>query len=144
MAPPTVIVQAATCPAVQPAPAVEPPAVIVQATALPAVENHPTPTARSGFYGFPHLPLTEVVINGETWGQQHYCGFAFNVPRAAALGPFYLITRGSRVGVFETWQHTSPYVLGVSCSSFSRCKSLHDGLIRMLDAIDLGEAQWLP
>ncbi|KAG1724945.1 uncharacterized protein EDB91DRAFT_1062522, partial [Suillus paluster] len=91
----------------------------------------------------PHLPLTEVIINGETRGQQHYHGFTFDVPHAAALGPFYLIIRSCRVGVFETWQCTSPYVLGVSCS-FSHCKSLYDGLICMLDVIDLREAQWLP
>ncbi|KIK31691.1 hypothetical protein CY34DRAFT_19664, partial [Suillus luteus UH-Slu-Lm8-n1] len=75
---------------------------------------------------------------------QHYRDFTFDVPRAEVIGPFYLVTRGRRVGVFETWQRTSPYVIGVSCASFTRCRSLDDGLIRMLDAIDLGVAQWLP
>lgn len=59
--------------------------------------------ARSGFYCFPHLPLNKVVVNGETRGQQLYRGFVFDVPRDAVPGPFYLVTRGLRVGVFETW-----------------------------------------
>ncbi|KAG2112874.1 hypothetical protein DEU56DRAFT_919746 [Suillus clintonianus] len=113
---------------------VSPPAVAVETQAAAFVQ----------FVGFPHLPMTAVIVNGETRGQQQYRDFSFDVPRAGALGPFYLVTRGRRVGVFETWQRTSPHVLGVSCSSFSCCKSLDDSLVRMLDAIDLGEAQWLP
>ncbi|KAG2139186.1 uncharacterized protein EDB93DRAFT_1253115 [Suillus bovinus] len=84
---PAVQIQATVPPAVQPAPATivqAPPTLEIQATALPAVQTYPTPMARSGFYCFLHLPLTEVIIN-------------------AAAGPFYLITHGCRVVVFETW-----------------------------------------
>ncbi|OJA21225.1 hypothetical protein AZE42_10035 [Rhizopogon vesiculosus] len=135
------------------------PAIHTQAAAVPAVpqatpadpiapqpavvHNHPAP-ADDDFAYFPHLPMTTVIINGEVRTQQHYCGFSFDVPHTGVLGPFYLVTRGRRVGIFQTWQRTSPHVIGVSCSTYSRVKSRQDGLNRMLDAIDLGEAQWLP
>ncbi|KAF8834340.1 hypothetical protein BDN67DRAFT_985396 [Paxillus ammoniavirescens] len=90
-----------------------------------------------------HLLVTAVIVNGETWYQQTYRGFPFNVPRAGALGPFYLVTCGRRVGVFLTWQRTSPYVLGQSCASFTHVNALEEALMRMLDAIDLGEVEWL-
>ncbi|KIK78089.1 hypothetical protein PAXRUDRAFT_164947 [Paxillus rubicundulus Ve08.2h10] len=91
-----------------------------------------------------HLQVTTVNVGGELRFQQTYHGFSFDVPRAGALGPFYLVTRGQRVGVFATWYRTSPHVLGISCSSFTRVQSLDSALLHMLDAIDLGEAQWLP
>ncbi|KAG1787613.1 uncharacterized protein HD556DRAFT_1246636, partial [Suillus plorans] len=75
---------------------------------------------------------------------QQYNGFPFDVPHADANGPFYLITRGRRVGVFDTWPRTSPHVIGVKTSSYSRAWSLDDGILHIMDAIDLGEAVWLP
>lgn len=109
---PATTVQAVPLPAVQPAPTATvqtadlttlEPALAATVSVFPAVQIHPSPIALSGFYGFPHLLLTGVVVNGETRGQQHYRDFTFDVPRAEVIGPFYLVTRGRRVGVFETW-----------------------------------------
>jgi hypothetical protein len=100
------------------------------------------------------------MVNGEERFQHHYEGFAFDVPHTAADGPFYLVTRGRRVGVFSSWcvsfsdyssffllhylrSRTSPHVIGVSHSTYTRARSRNDALIRMLDAINLEEAEWL-
>ncbi|KAF9222816.1 hypothetical protein BS17DRAFT_767573 [Gyrodon lividus] len=91
----------------------------------------------------PHLPVTTLNFGGEVWYQQTYRSFTFDVPRAGDLRPFYLVTRGHRVGVFSTWQHTSIHVTSISCSSFSCAKSLNNALLWMLDAIDLREVEWL-
>ncbi|KAG1730259.1 uncharacterized protein EDB91DRAFT_1085513 [Suillus paluster] len=78
-----------------------PPAVAV--VSPPAVAVKTQAAAFVQFVGFLHLPMTAVIVNSETRGQQQYRDFSFDVPRAGALGPFYLVTRGRRVGVFETW-----------------------------------------
>ncbi|KAG2029071.1 hypothetical protein BDR03DRAFT_988004 [Suillus americanus] len=92
----------------------------------------------------PDLPTSRVMVNGEEHLQQHYKGFTFDIPHPDARGPFYIVTRGRRVGIFNTWTRTSPHVLGVSCSSYTRARSWSDGVLRMLDAIKLEEARWLP
>ncbi|KAG1719596.1 uncharacterized protein EDB91DRAFT_1089249 [Suillus paluster] len=104
---------------------VSPPAVAVSAPPAVAVET------QAAAFVHRHRPRRDKGASSNIVIQ------LFDVPRAGALGPFYLVTRGRG-------QRTSPHVLGVSCSSFSRCKSLDDSLVRMLDAIDLGEVQWLP
>ncbi|KAG1787802.1 hypothetical protein EV424DRAFT_1550983 [Suillus variegatus] len=47
----------------------------------------------------PDLPMTSIMVNGEERFQHNYEGFTFDVPHRAADGPFYLVTRGRRVGV---------------------------------------------
>ncbi|KIJ10056.1 hypothetical protein PAXINDRAFT_157717 [Paxillus involutus ATCC 200175] len=106
----------------------------------PASTNTNTSQAATTLH---HLPVTTVIVGGEAQYQHTYRGFAFDIPWSGSLRPFYLVTRGWRIGVFATWPCTSPYVLGISCSSYTRVQTLGDGLLRMLDAIDLGEAQWL-
>jgi hypothetical protein len=49
------------------------------------------------------LPTTTTTFNGEERRQQQYNGFTFDIPSADANGPFYLVNRGRRVGVFDTW-----------------------------------------
>ncbi|KAG1739223.1 hypothetical protein EDD22DRAFT_851980 [Suillus occidentalis] len=70
---PTTTVQAIPLPAVQPAPTATvqtadlttlEPALAATVSVFPAVQIHPSPIALSGFYGFPHLPLTRVIVNG--------------------------------------------------------------------------------
>ncbi|KAG1731319.1 uncharacterized protein EDB91DRAFT_1085078 [Suillus paluster] len=73
---------------------VSPPAVASETQAAAFVQTVPAPTMHSGFFGFPHLPMTAIVVNGEMRGQQQYCDFSFDVPSAGALGPFYLVTCG--------------------------------------------------
>jgi hypothetical protein len=43
------------------------------------------------------------MVNGEEHLQQHYKGFTFDIPHPDARGPFYIVTRGRRVGIFNTW-----------------------------------------
>ncbi|KAF6750499.1 hypothetical protein DFP72DRAFT_851588 [Ephemerocybe angulata] len=46
---------------------------------------------------------------------------------AVFTGPeerYYVITKGTRVGIFGGWQSTSPYVTGVASASFSRHRTI--------------------
>ncbi|KAG1857805.1 hypothetical protein F4604DRAFT_1931310 [Suillus subluteus] len=63
----------------------------------------------------------------------------YNVPAADATGPFYWVTRGRRIGVFSTWQQTSSHVIGVSRASFSKVRSVAEGIQLMEEAIGRGE-----
>ncbi|KAF8837385.1 hypothetical protein BDN67DRAFT_983299 [Paxillus ammoniavirescens] len=40
------------------------------------------------------LPISTITVGGKIRYQQTYRGFSFDVPKARALGPFYLVTRG--------------------------------------------------
>lgn len=51
----------------------------------------------------PNLPTITVITNGEERYQHQYKGFSFDIPRANADGPFYFVSRGRRVGIFNTW-----------------------------------------
>lgn len=99
----TLAVPAVTVVSPPPVVAVISPPSAVAVASPPAVAVETQAAAFVQFVGFPHLPMTAVIVNGETRGQQQYRDFSFDVPRAGALGPFYLVTRGRRVGVFETW-----------------------------------------
>ncbi|KAG2118332.1 hypothetical protein BD769DRAFT_1672262 [Suillus cothurnatus] len=109
----------------------------------PSTTPTQSPAPSQNTQTLPDLPITSIMVNGEERFQHHYEGFAFDVPHTAADGPFYLVTRGRRVGVFSSWSHTSPHVIGVSHSTYTRARSRNDALIRMLDAINLEEAEWL-
>jgi hypothetical protein len=54
-------------------------------------------------WGIPALATTRVVVNGEERFQQNYDGFTFDVLRSGAKGPFYIVTCGRHVGIFNTW-----------------------------------------
>ena len=49
----------------------------------------------------PALPISTVEAAGETLLQKTYKGFSFDIPKPDAPGPFYLVTKGLRVGVFS-------------------------------------------
>ncbi|KIK33163.1 hypothetical protein CY34DRAFT_100092, partial [Suillus luteus UH-Slu-Lm8-n1] len=68
-------------------------------------------------------------------------GITYDVPSPSASGPYYWVTRGSRIGIFSTWQQASSYVIGVSRASFSRVRSVVDGIQLMEDAIDRGDTE---
>ncbi|KAF8127406.1 hypothetical protein EV363DRAFT_1172356, partial [Boletus edulis] len=89
------------------------------------------------------LPVTTVVVDGQPRLQKTYHCFAFDVPKPNTSGPFYLVTRGRRVGIFSTSQRTAPHVQGVSLSSHSRVASVDAGLLGMADAIEHKEAELL-
>ncbi|KAG2144237.1 hypothetical protein DEU56DRAFT_910593 [Suillus clintonianus] len=72
-----------------------------------------------------------------------YGGITYDVPAPNASGPYYWVTRGRRVGIFSTWQRTSSHVIGVSRASFSKVRSIAEGVQLMENAIDSGETEWL-
>ncbi|KAG2126515.1 hypothetical protein DEU56DRAFT_916031 [Suillus clintonianus] len=78
----------------------------------------------------PALPALTPVVN-------------YDVPAADATGPFYWVTRGRRIGVFSTWQQTSSHVIGVSRASFSKVRSVAEGIQLMKEAIGRGETEVL-
>lgn len=95
-----------------------PPATLVLDTSAPsstdvASESQPVPAgsatpspstpAQQALTTLHHLPVTTVTVGGEVRFQQTHSDFPFDVLRAGAIGPFYLITCGHRVGVFSTW-----------------------------------------
>ncbi|KAH7906699.1 hypothetical protein BJ138DRAFT_1219367 [Hygrophoropsis aurantiaca] len=73
-----------------------------------------------------------------------YGDFDYYVPDAYCLAPYYLVTKGRRVGVFSQWQKCSPYVTGVAGAVYSKARSVTHGRDIMEEAIDSGEAQVLP
>ena len=50
-----------------------------------------------------HLPVHTIIAGEETRFQHAYRGISFDIPHGGLTGPFYLVTRGLRVGVFSTW-----------------------------------------
>ncbi|KAH7919222.1 hypothetical protein BV22DRAFT_1134002 [Leucogyrophana mollusca] len=68
--------------------------------------------------------------------RQSYRGFVYEVPSVDAPGPFYCVTKGTRVGVFSSWQVTSKLVTGVSRSCQSRVVSLDAGMEKFHTSVD--------
>ncbi|KAG2079403.1 uncharacterized protein F5147DRAFT_775874 [Suillus discolor] len=67
----------------------------------------------------------------------------YHVPVADAMGPFYWVTHGRCIGIFSTWQQTSSHVTGMSRASFSKVRSVAEGIQLMEEAIDRGETEVL-
>ncbi|KAG1806127.1 uncharacterized protein BJ212DRAFT_1303779 [Suillus subaureus] len=67
----------------------------------------------------------------------------YHVPAAGAMGPFYWVTHGHRIGIFSTWQQTSSHVIGMSRASFSKVLSVAEGIWLMEEAIDCSEMEVL-
>ncbi|KAG1797970.1 hypothetical protein EV424DRAFT_1352661 [Suillus variegatus] len=69
-----------------------------------------------------------------------YGGITYDVPAPNASGPYY----GSpALDQFLTRQGTSSHVIGVSRASFSKVRSIAEGVQLMENAIDSGETEWL-
>lgn len=84
----------------------QPPIVQTPQPALPVVRTLPAeapPAAALTARPLPNLPTITVITNGEERYQHQYKGFSFDIPRANADGPFYFVSRGRRVGIFNTW-----------------------------------------
>ncbi|KAI5993045.1 hypothetical protein EDD15DRAFT_2367858 [Pisolithus albus] len=77
---------------------------------------------------------------GEKRWQQRYRGTYFDVPGPDVVGPYYLVTKGTRIGVLATWTRTAPYVNGVKGACYVGVPSVKEGVERMIRAIDLGES----
>ncbi|KAG1897297.1 uncharacterized protein F5891DRAFT_1191992 [Suillus fuscotomentosus] len=142
---PTTQIHLVTSPIVTPASTLQTPVPTAQTKSpTPLVVQTLQPPVSLSVPSSSILPTTTTTFNGEERHQQQYNSFTFDIPSADANGPFYLVNRGRHVGVFDTWPRTSPHVIGVKTSSYSRARSLYDGISRIMDAIDLGEAVWLP
>ncbi|KAN0082689.1 hypothetical protein V8E55_008484 [Tylopilus felleus] len=87
---------------------------------------------------FKELPVTHVIVDGQVHYQKKYLSTTFDVPKPDANigpGPFYLITRGCRVGIFSSIQHANPHIQGVSLASHSHISSFDEALLDMANAI---------
>ncbi|KAG9309249.1 hypothetical protein JVU11DRAFT_10730 [Chiua virens] len=87
------------------------------------------------------LPIHTIMVGGEVVFQHIYRGISFDIPHEGSTGPFYLMTRGLRIGVFSTWNVTVPHVLAISSTSFHHVQTLNSGLVAMLHAIEVGAVQ---
>ncbi|KAG1720354.1 uncharacterized protein EDB91DRAFT_1257018 [Suillus paluster] len=74
---------------------------------------------------------------------QVYRNIRYDVPAPNTSGPYYWVTCGRRVSIFSTWQQTSLHVIGVSRASFSKVRSLAEGMQLMNNAIDRGDIKLL-
>ncbi|KAG2119821.1 uncharacterized protein F5147DRAFT_647697 [Suillus discolor] len=89
-------------------------------------------------------PLVVVPTRGAVGLTQTPVKVTYDMPAADATGPFYWVTRGRRISIFSTWQQTSSHVIGVSRASFSKVRSVAEGMQLMEKAINRGETELLP
>ncbi|EGO00531.1 hypothetical protein SERLA73DRAFT_71551 [Serpula lacrymans var. lacrymans S7.3] len=92
----------------------------------------------------PHVPVALAAIGALASSTRTHNGQAYNVPEGPVTGAVYLVTRGRRIGIFSSWQLTSPHVTGVSHAVFSRWPSIEAGITAMEDVIDADTTQILP
>ncbi|EDR07550.1 uncharacterized protein LACBIDRAFT_298581 [Laccaria bicolor S238N-H82] len=69
--------------------------------------------------------------------------YGYHIPPPNAGSPFFCVSRGRDIGIFCGWEVTSPLVIGVSCSSFSRVASVMEGHRRMAAALTTNFALYL-
>ncbi|PBK65280.1 hypothetical protein ARMSODRAFT_1022399 [Armillaria solidipes] len=125
-----------TAPAVTPAaaPVVVPvPAPVVPPVAAPAALAAPVQGALAGGPGTPFPPPGPV-----------RAGQGFYVVPATVPGPYYVITRGQRVGVFADWSVVAPWVIHVHTSAYHRVGSIREGVQCMHEAVKDDSACVLP
>ncbi|KIM66831.1 hypothetical protein SCLCIDRAFT_109344, partial [Scleroderma citrinum Foug A] len=72
-----------------------------------------------------------------------YNSFVYDIPLPSASGQLYLVTVGCQVGITAGWPATSPYVIGVSCTTYCKVNSLDEGVAAMVCAIDKKLARWV-
>ncbi|KAI5989986.1 hypothetical protein EDD15DRAFT_2370316 [Pisolithus albus] len=77
---------------------------------------------------------------GEKRWQQRHRGTYFDVPGPDVAGPYYLVTKGARIGILSTWTRTAPYVIGVRGACYVGVSSVKEGIAQMMKAIETGEA----
>ena len=51
----------------------------------------------------PDLPVATVEVDGQTIYQKTYKNTDFEVPKEDSRGPFYIITKGYRIGIINDW-----------------------------------------
>ncbi|KAI6108657.1 hypothetical protein EV401DRAFT_2076766 [Pisolithus croceorrhizus] len=90
-----------------------------------------------------HAKLRTFILKtakGEKCWQQHHKGTYFDVPGPDVVGPYYLVTKGTRIGILATWTRTAPYVNGVKGACYVGVLSVKEGVEHMIKAIELGES----
>ncbi|SJL18912.1 uncharacterized protein ARMOST_22514 [Armillaria ostoyae] len=111
-------------------PAAPPPVAIPAAPAIPP----PPPAVTSPFVpGGPFPPPGQLLA-----------GQGFYVIPDTDPGPYYVVTRGQRVGVFAGWSVVSPWVIRVQTAAYHRVASILEGVQCMHEAIEDGTAWVLP
>ncbi|KAG1855623.1 hypothetical protein F4604DRAFT_1932271 [Suillus subluteus] len=69
-----------------------------------------------------------------------YHSILYNMPAVAnPSAPYYCVTHGRYVGVFNGWDNVAPKVQGVPCTIFSKVDSLDVGEEKLRKAIERGE-----
>ncbi|EIW79871.1 hypothetical protein CONPUDRAFT_155267 [Coniophora puteana RWD-64-598 SS2] len=109
---------------------------ITPSPALTSGESNSSPHAVAN-----NLPASVVSLSSTVSGHHQitYQDVTFWVPDDGVDGPFYLVTRGRRVGIFSSWSRTSPYVTSVSRATFHRVKELEQGMQSVFDAVEDGQ-----
>ncbi|KAF8133030.1 hypothetical protein EV363DRAFT_1449216 [Boletus edulis] len=74
-----------------------------------------------------------------------YRGIVFQVPDplSRAKAPFHVVTKGTRLGVFETWSETSSYVTRVKGAAHHKVDTIDNGIRVFEDAVDIGGVEVL-
>ncbi|KAN0080293.1 hypothetical protein V8E55_009859 [Tylopilus felleus] len=84
----------------------------------------------------PDLPVATVEVDGQTIYQKTYKNTDFEVPKEDSRGPFYVITKGYRIGIINNWGVASNAVTGVGGATYCKVDTVHVGLAKILKAID--------
>ncbi|KAG2113418.1 uncharacterized protein F5147DRAFT_650360 [Suillus discolor] len=122
----TIAAPAATIPPVATAPSViTPHTILLMATTL----------ATTAIASTPPLVTAPPVVTAATYTRTHH-RVIYIIPEPNSVSPFYWISHGRRIGVVATWQQTSSYVPGVSRSSYSRVRTVAQGIRLIEEAID--------
>ncbi|KAN0088023.1 hypothetical protein V8E55_006644 [Tylopilus felleus] len=83
------------------------------------------------------LPVTTVEVDGQTIYQKTYKNTNFKVPKEDSReGPFYIITKGYRIGIIDDWGIASDAVTSMGGATYCKVDTMHAGLLKMLKAID--------
>ncbi|KAN0078272.1 hypothetical protein V8E55_010329 [Tylopilus felleus] len=113
-----------------------PTSILTPIPGLPATVPAVDPTG-------PHHLWIPGMLTADGCHQRLYNCHLFNIPHKEETGQLYLVTQGRRIGIFTSWAHTSPYVTSVSFATCSKVNFLDEGIMHMMEAIDLKEARWL-
>ncbi|KAG1823882.1 uncharacterized protein BJ212DRAFT_1476731 [Suillus subaureus] len=70
----------------------------------------------------------------------YYQGMLYNMPAVPSPSPpYYCVTRGCYVGVFNGWDNVAPKVQGIPCAIFSKVELLEAGEEKLRKAIEQGK-----
>ncbi|KIJ61344.1 hypothetical protein HYDPIDRAFT_116110 [Hydnomerulius pinastri MD-312] len=141
-----------------------PPAATLHRTNPPTVQTGPEGLSEQRFGSgvIPPGPLSSIILGspprplrstllpppnhpGRLSWSRVYHGVVFNVPapNSEARAPFYCVTKGTHLGVFETWPETASYVKRVKGAVQCKVATIDDGIRMFEDTIDVGGVELL-